>query len=325
MAASLHQDAVVFDGLIVSRWGPEIFRDMRRGGLTGANCTCSVWEGFEETMTNIGRWKRWFGEHGDLILQAFTVEDVRRAKGEGRTGIVLGFQNTWAFGDRLELVGFFKDLGVGIAQMTYNTQNLVGAGCYEARDGGLSDFGRDMVAEMNRVGMMCDLSHVGPRTSMDVILASARPVCYSHCLPSAMKSHPRNKSDQELRFMAEHGGFIGVTMFPPFLAKGNASTVADYVEAIEYVIDIAGEDNVGIGTDFTQDHDQEFFDYITHDKGSGRRLTEFGDIVNPEGLRRIGEFPNLTAAMERAGWPETRIRKVLGENWLRVLEEVWGK
>lgn len=325
MAASLHDDAVVFDGLIVSRWGPEIFRDMRRGGLTGANCTCSVWEGFEETMTNIGRWKRWFGEYGDLITQAFTVADIRRAKREGRTGIVLGFQNTWAFGDRLELVGFFKDLGVGIAQMTYNTQNLAGAGCYESRDGGLSDFGRDMVAEMNRVGMMCDLSHVGPRTSMDVILASARPVCYSHCLPSAMKAHPRNKSDQEMRFMAEHGGFIGVTMFPPFLAKGNASTVADYVEAIEYVIDIAGEDNVGIGTDFTQDHDQEFFDYITHDKGSGRRLTEFGDIVNPEGLRRIGEFPNLTAAMERAGWPETRIRKILGENWLRVLEEVWEK
>ena len=146
---------------------------------------------------------------------------------------------------------------------------------------------------------------------------------YSHCLPSGLKGHPRNKSDEQLRFIAEHGGFVGVTMFPPFLAKGAAATVDDYVEAIEYVIDLVGEDIVGIGTDFTQGYGEPFFDWITHDKGDGRKLTDFGAVINPEGLRRIGDFPNLTAAMESRGWTTARIEKVMGRNWLQLLKEVW--
>ena len=322
--AGLHQDLVLFDGLIVSRWSRSVFEDMRRGGLTAANCTCCVWEGFQATMDNIGVWKRWFREHADLILPVRTTADIARAKREGKTGIVLGFQNVSAFEARVEYVQLFKELGVGIAQMAYNTQNLIGTGCYESHDGGLSDFGRDIVAEMNRVGMMCDLSHVGPKTSEDVIAASKQPVCYSHCLPAGLKAHPRNKSDAQLRAIAERGGFIGVTMFPPFLKQGTAATVDDYVEAIDYVVNLVGEECVGIGTDFTQDHDRGFFEWITHDKGSGRKLTEFGDIVNPAGIRTIGEYPNLTQAMTRAGWPDAKVRKIMGANWVRVLGTVWG-
>ena len=212
-----------------------------------------------------------------------------------------------------------------MAQLAYNTQNLIGTGCYESEDRGLSDYGREVVAEMNRVGMLCDLSHVGSKTSEDTILASEKPVAYTHCLPSGLKQHPRNKSDDELRFIAEHDGFIGVTMFPAFLRRGTESTVDDYVEAIDYVINIAGEDCVGIGTDFTQGYEREFFDWITHDKGYARQLAEFGEIVNPAGVRAIGELPNLTAAMARAGWPEPRIRKVMGENWVELLARVWGE
>jgi membrane dipeptidase len=214
---------------------------------------------------------------------------------------------------------------VGIVQMAYNTQNLIGTGCYESRDGGLSDFGREAVAEMNRVGIMCDLSHVGPKTSEDVILASTKPVCYSHCLPAGLKEHPRNKSDEQLRFIADKGGFIGVTMFPPFLRKGTESTVDDYVEAIAYVVNLVGEDCVGIGTDFTQGYGPSFFEWITRDKGEARKLTEFGAIKGLAGIETIGRFPNLTAAMERVGWPEAKIRKVMGLNWVRVLKEVWGE
>ena len=208
--------------------------------------------------------------------------------------------------------------------MAYNTQNLVGTGCYETRDGGLSDFGREVVAEMNRLGILCDLSHVGAKTSEDVILASKQPVAYSHCLPAGLKEHPRNKSDAQLKFIVDHGGFVGVTMFPPFLKRGAAANVDDYVEAIEYVIGICGEGNVGIGTDFTQGYGQEFFDWITHDKGYARRLTSFGDIINPDGLRTIGEWPNLTAAMEKRGWKAPRIEAVIGKNWFNLLRVVWG-
>jgi len=323
-ASKLHDELIVFDGLNVSNWSRAVFEDMRNGGVTAANCTCSVWEDFRDTMRNIARWKSWFHDHADLLLQVYRTADISRAKREGKTGIVLGFQNVSAFEDQVGYVSLFKELGVGIAQLAYNTQNQVGSGCYESHDSGLSDFGREVVAEMNRVGMLCDLSHVGATTSRDTILASTKPVCYSHCLPAGLKAHPRNKSDDELRFIADRGGFIGVTMFPPFLAKGVNSTVDDYIAAIEYVINLAGEDSVGIGTDFTQGHTAEFFDWITHDKGNARKLTEFGEIVNPQGIRTIGEFPNLTAAMQRAGWSEPRIRKIIGENWVRLLDEVWG-
>ncbi len=323
--SKLHDDLIVFDGLNVSDWSRAVFEDMRNGGVTAANCTCSVWEDFRDTMRNIAQWKHWFREHADLITQVYRTADIARAKREGKTGIVLGFQNVSAFEDQFGYVQLFKELGVGIAQLAYNTQNQIGSGCYESKDSGLSDFGREIVAEMNRVGMLCDLSHVGATTSRDTILASSKPVCYSHCLPAGLKAHPRNKSDDELKFIADHGGFVGVTMFPPFLAKGVDSTVDDYVAAIDYVINLAGEESVGIGTDFTQGHTQAFFEWITHDKGNARELTKFGEILNPQGIRTIGEFPNLTAAMERAGWSEPKIRKIMGENWVRLLGEVWGQ
>jgi membrane dipeptidase len=323
-AQNLHGQLVVVDGLNVSNWSREIFEDMRKGGVTAANCTCCVWENFRQTMDNIVKWKCWFNQHKDLLLQVFSTKDIQKAKAESKTGIILGFQNVSAFEDRIDYINLFKELGVGIVQMAYNTQNLVGTGCYESKDGGLSDFGREVVAEMNRVGIMCDLSHVGPNTSRDVIEVSSKPVCYSHCLPAGLKEHARNKSDAELKFIADRGGFVGVTMFSPFLKKGPDSTVDDYVEAIDYVVNLVGENSVGIGTDFTQNHHQAFFEWITHDKGSARKLTEFGEIKNPKGIRLISEMPNLTAAMQRAAWPKAKIRKVMGENWVRVLKEVWG-
>lgn len=324
-SADLHRELTVVDGLVVANFGRAIFEDMRRGGLTAANCTCSIWEGFRATMDNVARWKRWFREHNDLITQVTTSADIARAKREGKTGIILGWQNLTGIEDQIGYLQLFKELGVGIMQIAYNTQNLVGTGCYESRDGGLSDFGHEVIAEMNRLGILCDLSHVGAKTSEDVIKASKKPVAYTHCLPGALKAHPRNKSDEQLRFIVERGGFVGVTMFPPFLRRGTESTVDDYVEAIEYVIKLCGEDQVGFGTDFTQGYDRKFFEWITHDKGYARKLTEFGDIVNPAGIREIKDYPNLTAAMQKRGWKESRIRKVMGENWVRLLKDVWGE
>ncbi len=321
--SNLHNDAIVIDGLIIAKWDRSIFEDMRRGGLTAANCTVSVWEGFSDTVANIADMKKLIRDNSELVSLVRSTDDILAAKKAGKTGIILGFQNAHAFEDNLGYIEAFADMGVRVVQICYNTQNLIGTGCYE-RDGGLSGFGREAIAEMNRVGIMVDLSHVGGATSEEAILASSKPVCYSHCLPSGLKEHARNKSDDQLRFIADHGGFIGVTMFPPFLKRGIEATVTDYVEAIDYVINLVGEDCVGVGTDFTQGYDKGFFDWITHDKGRYRELTKFGTIINPLGIRTIGEFPNLTAEMEKTGWTETRIRKVMGDNWVRIFKEVWG-
>ncbi len=322
----LHTDALVIDGLIVSKWGRPVFEDMQRAGLSAANCTVSVWEGFQDTVDNIAGMKAHIRDNSDLLTLVRNKQDILDAKTQGKTGIILGFQNAQAFEDHLGYIEAFADMGVRVVQLTYNTQNLIGTGCYE-RDGGLSGFGREVITEMNRVGIMIDLSHVGANTSQEAILESKKPVCYSHCLPYGLKQHPRNKSDELLRFIADHGGFIGVTMFPPFMKAGADATVADYVGALDYVINLVGEDCVGIGTDFTQGHDQAFFDWITIDKGRHRRLTNHSaetSITAPLGMRTIGEIPNVTTAMERADWSETRMRKVLGQNWLRAFHEVWG-
>ena len=324
MDKDLHKNSIVIDGLVVSNWSREVFADMRKGGLTAANCTCSVWEGIRGTLNNIAHWKCYFQTNKDLILQVKTSDDIYTAKKTNRTGIILGWQNTSGIEDHIDYLGIFKDLGVGIMQLTYNTQNLVGSGCYESHDSGLSDFGRDVVDEMNRLGILIDLSHVGAKTSDDAIRYSKKPVAYSHCLPSGLKDHPRNKTDEQLKFIADCGGFIGVTMFPPFLKNGANSAIDDYVEAIDYVVNLVGEDCIGFGTDFTQGHDDSFFQWITHDKGSGRKLVEFGEISNPLGLQTLGEYPNLTEAMLRGGWSENKVRKIMGENWLRLLREVWG-
>ena len=321
--SNLHDSSIIIDGLNISKFERSVFEDMRKGGVTAVNCTVSVWEDFQKTIDNIAEMKQQIREYSEILTLVRTTDDILRAKKENKTGIIFGFQNSYAFEDNLGYIEVFKDLGVNVVQLCYNTQNLVGTGCYE-RDGGLSDFGREVITEMNRVGIMVDLSHVGGNTSSEAIAFSKKPVCYSHCLPSGLKEHPRNKSDEQLKEIADANGFVGVTMFAPFLKRGIDATIDDYIEAIDYVVNLIGEDAVGIGTDFTQGYSTEFFDMLTHDKGRYRRLTNFGKVVNPEGIRTIGEFPNLTAAMERAGWKEARIRKIMGENWVRVFKDVWG-
>ncbi|MCC7425337.1 MAG: dipeptidase [Alphaproteobacteria bacterium] len=325
--SDLHKSAIVIDALVISKWSRAVFEEMRAGGITAASCTTSVWEGFQTTMTAIAQWKRWFREHADIILPVRKAADIRRAKAEGKVGIILSWQNTAAIDNDIRNLELFHDVGVRIVQITYNTQNLVGCGCLERFDPGLSDFGREVVAELNRLGILIDLSHVGPKTAEDTILLSKQPVCYTHCAPRALYEHARNKTDAELRFMVDHGGFVGFSTYPVFLPKGYDTTVDDCVAAMEHVVDVVGEDNVGIGTDFLQDQDKPFYDWVAHDKGTARRILvrrDDGPPRMPKGFERLSQFGNLTAAMERRGWTEGRIRKVMGENWLRVFGATWG-
>jgi membrane dipeptidase len=323
----LHEDSIIIDGLMISRWSRSVFEHMHRGGLTAINCTCSVWEGFHDTMRNIAQWKAWFEEHSDILLQVHSTADIRRAKAEHKVGIILGWQNTTGFEDRIEFLPLFRDLGVRVMQLTYNTQNWVGTGCWESRDGGLSDFGLQVVHRMNDLGILIDLSHVGPKTSEDAIRHSKRPVAVTHGCPAALKPHARNKTDEQLRLLAEHGGFAGYATYTPFMPSGDQSTVDDCLDGIEHFVSILGEDHVGIGTDFTQDQDTAFFAYLGADKGTGRRVVSSGMATvppQPKGLEKIENFPNLTAAMLARGWSETKVRKIMGENWLRFLGQVWG-
>ena len=323
---NVYDDAIVFDGLNICNWSREIFEEWRQGGITAVSCTCGLWENFRDSVARVIEWNRHFEANRDLILQVHTTADVYRAKTEGRTGVVLSWQNTAGIEDRIDFLQIFAQLGVKIMQLTYNTQNYSGSGYTELRDSGLTGFGREAVDEMARVGIVCDLSHVGPQTSADVIAYAKKSPCFSHVLPAGMKDVKRNKSDELLRAIGARGGMVGLSQFGPFMQKGNESTIDDYVAAMEYVIDIAGEDNVGVGSDASQGHGRPsaFMEWCNKDKGYARVLTPFGSdkVVKP--LGRLAERAKLGDAMARAGWSDRRMRKVLGENWIRYLKMVWG-
>ena len=316
---------ISIDALVFAKFSRSVFKDMQKGQITAANCTCSVWENFAQTIDNLTAWNNHFKENSDIIFHIKSYKDIKKAQAEGKVGIILGWQNTSAIESDLNKLQIFYDLGIRVAQLTYNTQNLVGSGCWESKDGGLSDFGKDVVLEMNRLGMVIDLSHVGPKTSLETINISKSPVTYTHCCP-AIKKHPRNKTDEQLKQIANNGGMIGFASYTPFLPKGSNSNIDDCVEAMDYLINMVGEDQVGIGTDWVQDQDISFFEYLQRDKGTGRYVSQpYKDVPPmPKGIKRLSQFQNFVPAMERAGWSTKRIEKVLGQNWYLFFKKIWN-
>ncbi|KAF2171639.1 hypothetical protein M409DRAFT_63272 [Zasmidium cellare ATCC 36951] len=328
-AREIYASAIHFDGLNICNWSREIFQSWHNGGITGVSCTCGLWEGLRGSLANFVQWKTWFEQHSDLIVQAQSVADIRGAKKDGKTAVLLSWQNPAGIEDQLTYLRVFQDLGVRKMQLTYNTQNYSGAGYTELHDSGLTGFGREVVDEMARLCIVVDLSHVGPKTSEDAINYSPtdKPPCFSHILPGGLKDHPRNKSDHLIRLIGSKGGFVGLSQFGPHMKRGNDSTVDDYVDALDYVISLIGEDLVGIGSDASEGHGRpsEFMAWCNKDKGYARQLTPWGSqkVVKPLGL--LKDRAELACAMARKGWSEAKMRKVLGENWLNYLERIFGQ
>ena len=218
-----------------------MYRSLQEGRVTGINATIAIWENFRETMDNLAAWVHRFESYQDTVTQARTARDILRAKEEGKVGVVFGWPNASPIENDLNRLALFHTLGVRIIQITYNERNLIGNGCYERTDDGLSRFGQDAVKEINRLGILIDLSHVGDRTTLDAAEQSDSPVSCTHANARSFLNHPRNKTDDALRVIAERGGVIGANAFPPFLRNGFASTIRDYVDAIDDLIERVGK------------------------------------------------------------------------------------
>lgn len=325
-ARTLYQESIHIDGLNICNFGEEIFKSWKKGGITAVSCTIGIWENFKESIEKVIQWKEWFEEFSDLILQVHNVDDIKKAKEEGKTGVLLSWQNTAGIEDRLGYLRVFRDLGVRKMQLTYNTQNYSGAGYVELKDSGLTGFGREVVDEMAKLGIVCDLSHVGEQTSRDVIEYSKKPPCFSHILPANLKASGRNKSDELIKLIGEKGGFVGISQFGPHMPKGNDSTIDDYVDVVDYVISLIGEDLVGIGSDASEGHARpsSFMEWCNKDKGYARRMTPWGSqkVVKP--LGPLAEREELALSMARKGWSKGKIQKVLGVNWYNYLDKIFN-
>lgn len=202
--------------------------------------------------------------------------------------------------------------------------NLVGQGCLERIDAGLTTFGLEVIEEMNRLGILIDLSHVGYHSTMEAIEASQKPVAFTHANPKALCDHPRNKPNDTLKAAAAKGGVVGATIFPPFLPSGNDSTIDDFIDVIDYQVDLIGIEHVAIGTDFTEGQPKEWFDKIlTGKSGKGPALMLNHPLKNPKGIENASDFPNFTKALFKRGYLESDIRKIMGENMVELFKKVW--
>ncbi|MCF8112258.1 MAG: membrane dipeptidase [Desulfotignum sp.] len=322
----LHNAATVIDCLEISNWSEPVFQQMRKGGLTAVNCTCSILENFRQTVKNIAWWQTAFKTYSDLIMPVHDTADIRAAKQSNKTGIILGFQNTSAIEDDLDLLAVFHQLGVRVMQLTYMEGNLSGQGCLERLDAGLTNFGQEVIEEMNRLGILIDLSHVGNQTALEAIEHSRQPVALTHANPRSLCDHPRNKPDEVIQAVAAKGGVVGATIFPAFLPAGNHSGISDFIDVIDYMVDMIGIDHVAVGTDFTEGQPRQWFDWIlTGRSKKGPALELQHPLVNPKGIQNAADFPNLTSALLDRGYDERQVRKIMGENMMSLFSQVWEK
>jgi membrane dipeptidase len=313
-----------------------IVADARASGLTAVNVTMGYVAGngepFEQTVREIGRWDaRLAGRPNDLI-KVLSAADILRARRENKIGIIYGFQNAAMMGRDASRVDAFADLGVRVIQLTYNPANGLGGGSMAAGDPGLTAFGREVIERLNLDKVMVDLSHSGRQTCLDAARASRRPISINHTGCRALVDLPRNKSDEELRLVAEGGGFVGI-YFMPFLNPRSLATAQDVVAHLDHAVNVCGEDHVGIGTDGGTTGIDDMASYRAHMRAevAERRAAGIGAAgENPdtlpfvEALSGPEQFRRLIALLDGRGYTEARIEKIMGLNFVNFGREVWG-
>lgn len=309
--------------------------DMITSGLSAANITLGYVAGdtepFEHSVREIGEWDALIRKQPDHLIKVLTAQDIRQAHESGKCGIIFGFQNAAMMGDDTSRVKLFANLGVRVVQLTYNIRNQLGDGSMVPDNHGLTDFGRAVVTQLNENNILVDLSHSGEQTCLDALAVSNRPIAITHTGCRAVTDLPRNKSDQELRLLADKGGVAGL-YYMPFLATGRQAHSGDLIAHTEHAINICGEDHVGIGSDngITAVDNMPAYRAEIRKEVEARRAAGIGakgetaDIVPmlPD-LQGPNKYWKLADMLTARGHKAARIDKILGENFLRLMDDIW--
>jgi membrane dipeptidase len=310
--------------------------DARASGLLAFNQTMGYWSGknepFELSVKEVAMWDALIRRKSDALIKVLSAADIRRAQAENKLGVIYGFQNAAQLGTDTKRVEIFSNLGVRVIQLTYNLRNALGDGAAVAENKGLTPFGREVVAALNKHRLLVDLSHSGENTCLDALTAATQPVMITHTGCRALTNLPRNKSDRELKLVADGGGFVGI-YFMPFLAIDRQPTADDLIAHLEHAIKVCGEDHVGLGTDGTVPAIDDMPAFMERHRKDIERRRQLGvnapgeraDIVTflPD-LAGPTKFARLADLLARRGHSSGRIEKVLGLNFLAVAERVWG-
>ena len=285
------------------------------GTFSSLTVTFGKFTNFEGTVRHLAAELGRIAKSSEKFRQVHTAQDIRQAKKDGKLGLAFNLQGCDALSGDLAMVEAYYRLGVRQMLLCYNVKNLAGDGCHEITDCGLSQFGRDLVREMNRVGMIVDCTHTGYRTSMDMMEVSQDPVIFSHSNAKAVHAHERNIADDQIRACAATGGLVGVVGLGPLV--GENVTIDALLDHVDHMLEVAGPDHVAIG-----------FDAVYTPEITYRRFSQnpgsYPDYPNPPwNFIMPQDVPAVAEGMVRRGYGSDTIKKILGENFLRVAEKVW--
>lgn len=320
----------LIDGLQYANYSEKVFRQMREGGVDAVHVTISYHENFREMVLNVEQWNLWFQRHADLIVHARTGDDVRAAKIAGRTAIIFGYQNPAPIEDDIGLVEICHTLGARFMQLTYNNQSLLATGCYEVEDPGVTRMGKQVIAEMNRVGLVVDMSHSAERSTLEAIEISSRPIAITHANPHVWHPALRNKSHEVLKALTETGGMFGFSLYPHHLAGGTDCTLESFCQAIADAASQYGVGSIGIGSDLCQDQPDSIVTWMRN--GRWTREMDFGEgsaaapgfPPQPAWFKDNRDFGNIARGLKSVGFDEDEVAALMGENWLRFFDENFG-
>ena len=320
----------LIDGLQYSNWSEEVFQQLREGGVDAVHVTLVYHETFRETVARIERWNRWFEQWPNLIFQGFSVEDIKTARATGRTAIFFGSQNPSCIEDDIGLVEVLHRLGLRFMQLTYNNQSLLATGCYEVEDTGLTRMGREVVTEMNRVGMVVDMSHSGERSTLSALEHSVRPIAITHANPAIWHAARRNKSETVIGALAQTGGMLGFSLYPHHLKGGTACQLDDFCTMIARTAERFGTHFLGIGTDLCQNQPDSVVEWMragrwtkSVDYGEGSKdAPGFPDM--PSWFRDNRDFGNLSTGLRAVGFSGDEVAAIMGGNWERFFAASFG-
>ena len=321
-AAKLHEDALVWDDHSGFWPYPEADLDQLDRWIKSGVNYLSVNVGFDvedwqKTVKNLGAFRTWFEKHPERFRLVDTVADIRAAKREGKLAIAFDIEGMDSLDGQAFMVALYYKLGVRQMLFAYNLNNLAGSGCHD-KDTGLTPFGREVIAEMNRVGMLVDCSHTGYRTTLDAMAASTAPVIFSHSNPKALNDHGRNIVDEQIKACAATGGVIGLHGIGLFMGDPEAKTET-LIRNIAYIAERVGAEHVGIGLDYNcspgKPVDIRDPHYWPASAGYGQKWNTRN--ADPE------QLPGLTEGLLAHGFSENEVRGILGENFFRIASQVW--
>ncbi len=315
------------DNLQYANWSEKIFRQMRLGGVDAVHVTIAYHENFRETVLNIERWNRWFEQYPDLIMHGRWAEDIDRARETGRTAVFFGFQNPSPIEDDIGLVEIVHTLGARFMQLTYNNQSLLATGCYEAEDTGITRMGRQVIAEMNRVGLVIDMSHSADRSTIEAAEISERPIAITHANPHAWAPALRNKRDEVIRAVTSRGGMLGFSLYPHHLKGKSDCTLESFCRMISDTADRVGAEHLGMGSDLCQDQPDSVVEWMRTgrwskdiDYGEGSATTP-GFPAMPDWFQDNRDFGNIEKGLEAVGFEPAEVAGIMGGNWYRFYAE----